>query len=177
MAHIWQWFMGHKFGLRGLSSDYQQWIYQNLLDTTMDLWWPTKFCIIIWWAWKWRNAACFATTSVIPGDKIQFLLKQFDTIIGALSGNNYSVVAQPRHQCEILVSWSPQPDGWILLNTDGAAKGNPGPAGGGGVFRDTRGNWICGFAEGMGRCTSVRAELKAILRGLQVARDQGFWHL
>lgn len=32
------------------------------------------------------------------------------------------------------VMWNAPPQGWIKLNIDGAAKGNPGPSGAGGVF-------------------------------------------
>lgn len=67
----------------------------------------------------------------------------------------------------------PSLDGWIMLNTDGAAKGNPGPAVGGGIFRGTRGEWLYGFAENMGCCTSVKAELKAVFQGLRIACDRG----
>jgi len=62
----------------------------------------------------------------------------------------------------------------VILNTDGAAKGNPGRAGAGGVLRGDRGEWIFGFSEHLGHCSSMKAELRAISRGLQLAEGEGF---
>ena len=59
----------------------------------------------------------------------------------------------------------------MVLNTDGAAQGNPGPAGAGGVLRDDKGAWVIGFLENAGHCSSVKAEIRAVLRGLLVARE------
>lgn len=82
-------------------------------------------------------------------------MRKFEEIIKALDAtdfwNNY---VTPTRE-ERLISWQAPPEGWILLNTDGASKGNPGPAGGGGVFRGFRGEWLCGFSENIGSCTSV----------------------
>ena len=69
--------------------------------------------------------------------------------------------------------WTP-PDGWILLNVDGAAKENPGEAGGGSVVRNARGDWVLGFCCYLGVCSSLRVELLALLYGLRIARSQGF---
>jgi len=41
-------------------------------------------------------------------------------------GNN----KQPRLQSDALVAWVAPPPGWVLVNTDGTSKGNPGHAGG-----------------------------------------------
>lgn len=35
-----------------------------------------------------------------------------------------------------MVGWDKPENGWIKLNIDGAAKGNPGWAGGGGILQD-----------------------------------------
>ena len=67
--------------------------------------------------------------------------------------------------------WEAPVAGWVILNTDGAAKGNPGPAGAGGVIRGDKGEWIVGFSENLGHCSSVKAEICAILRGLSIARE------
>ena len=78
---------------------------------------------------------------------------------------------------EHAVSWEPPDEGWIMLQTDGAAKGCPGLAGAGGVFRDAQGRWMVGFAEYLGRCSAVKAELKAVFRGLRMAREMNFHKL
>jgi ribonuclease HI len=66
----------------------------------------------------------------------------------------------------ISVKWLLPPLGWAKLNTDGASSGNPGPAGGGGVIRDSRGDWVRGFSRSIGLASSVQAELRALLDGL-----------
>jgi len=56
---------------------------------------------------------------------------------------------------------------------DGAAKGSLGLARAGGVLRNDRGGWILGFSENLGHCTAIKAEIRAILRGLQLTRELG----
>ena len=41
--------------------------------------------------------------------------------------------------------------GWMVLNTDGAAKGNPGPTGAGGVLQGDAGEWVTRFSEYLGQ--------------------------
>jgi len=69
------------------------------------------------------------------------------------------------------VRWEFPAEGWMVLHMDGAAKGNPGPAGAEGVIRGDKGEWVHGFSENLGFCTSVKAELRAVLRGLTLAND------
>lgn len=65
----------------------------------------------------------------------------------------------------------------IKLNFDGASKGNPGPAGLGGIFRDGEGNtrWI--FAEWVGEMTNNEAELWAVHEGLRIAARNRYRYL
>jgi len=65
----------------------------------------------------------------------------------------------------------------MKMNLDGASKGNPGHTGGGGRIRDHLGKWIRGFSANFGSCTSVKAELLALLKDLQIARGEGLGHL
>ncbi|KAF5195065.1 hypothetical protein FRX31_015349, partial [Thalictrum thalictroides] len=81
-------------------------------------------------------------------------------------GVNASIPAAPRiRPCK----WIPPDFGFIKLNCDGAAKGNPGPAGVGVVYRDDHGNVIGALSMGMGATTSFCAECEAIMQGVEWA--------
>ena len=75
------------------------------------------------------------------------------------------------------VAWQKPPAGWMKLNTDGSALGNPGRAGGGGVIRDHLGNWIKGFGHALRTTNSFMAELWALRDGLIMAKELGIPNL
>lgn len=78
----------------------------------------------------------------------------------------------PRNlKVEKLVKWSPPCNDWLMLNTDGTAKGKPGRAGGGRLLRDCLGKMTLDFTECYGHYTAPRAELLAQRRGLMMARQ------
>jgi ribonuclease HI len=59
------------------------------------------------------------------------------------------------------------------LYTDGAARGNPGPAGAGAVLLDAGGGQVATLAEYLGKLTNNEAEYAALLKGLELARTHG----
>ncbi|KAL0439023.1 UNVERIFIED_CONTAM: putative ribonuclease H protein [Sesamum latifolium] len=63
---------------------------------------------------------------------------------------------------------------WYKFNCDGASKGNPGCAGAGGLIRDASGRLQIAFHDFLGSKTNTYAELFAVVRGLQLAHDEGF---
>ena len=65
------------------------------------------------------------------------------------------------------------PDRHLIVHTDGAARGNPGPAGIGVVVTDGEGRTVATHAEGIGVATNNQAEYRAVLAGLALAADQG----
>ncbi|KAJ7976291.1 Ribonuclease H [Quillaja saponaria] len=71
------------------------------------------------------------------------------------------------------VGWSPPCLGWVKLNYDGCCKGNS-SASCGGVIRDEKGAWLCGFIENIHTETSLLAEISGLLCGLKLAWDKGF---
>jgi len=115
--------------------------------------------------------------SCVPLDKPSFLLSQFDEIIHALEVEDSWYCMQQTDTHEIYVGWESPREDWTVLNTDGASKGNPGPTGGGGIIRGCRGEWLGGFAERMGVCTSMKAKIKAVYRGLQLAKSMNIRNL
>ncbi|MBA2264283.1 MAG: ribonuclease HI family protein [Chloroflexi bacterium] len=66
----------------------------------------------------------------------------------------------------------------LLIYTDGAARGNPGPAGAGAILRDAAdGTVLSEIAEGLGQATNNVAEWTAVLLALREARRLGATHV
>ncbi|MCA1571417.1 MAG: ribonuclease HI family protein [Chloroflexi bacterium] len=66
----------------------------------------------------------------------------------------------------------------LLIHTDGAARGNPGPAGAGAILRDAAdGSVLAEIAKGLGRATNNVAEWTAVHLALQEARRLGATHV
>jgi ribonuclease H / adenosylcobalamin/alpha-ribazole phosphatase len=59
------------------------------------------------------------------------------------------------------------------LNTDGGARGNPGPAGIGVVLRTSDGATLVELGRGIGSTTNNVAEYEALIAGLELALAQG----
>ncbi len=57
------------------------------------------------------------------------------------------------------------------LFTDGGARGNPGPAGIGGVLYGSQDEIIASFSVYLGKTTNNQAEYRALLRGLELALE------
>ena len=66
---------------------------------------------------------------------------------------------------------------WIKVNTDGLAKGNPGPAACGGVFRDASGCFLGGFCQPLGLNSSFYAEFYAVILAIEIAFTRGWFYL
>ena len=60
----------------------------------------------------------------------------------------------------------------IVLYTDGAARGNPGPAAFGVVIADARGQVLQEFGQAIGPATNNEAEYRGLLAGLEAASQR-----
>ena len=132
--------------------------------------WSIKFLITLWYIWKWRCAQCLGGEEEVPKEKGIFLQTKFREVLHALHRDNPSADVDDGGVTGYWVRWEPPLGHWMVLNTDGAVKGNLGPAGSGGVLRGDKGEWITGFSESLGHCSSIRAELRVVLRGLKLAQ-------
>ena len=66
----------------------------------------------------------------------------------------------------------------VLIHTDGAARGNPGPAGAGAIIRDASdGRVLAEIAEPLGRATNNVAEWTAVELALSEAQRLGATHV
>ncbi|KAL5699591.1 hypothetical protein ACHQM5_030471 [Ranunculus cassubicifolius] len=70
--------------------------------------------------------------------------------------------------------WLPPQQGTIKLNTDGAARGCPGPAGLGISCRNHQGDFLGIFTQGLGICNNYWAEFYAVLAAMELAQEKGW---
>jgi len=61
----------------------------------------------------------------------------------------------------------------VYIFSDGAARGNPGPAGAGAVIKDAKGQVIAELKQALGKQTNNVAEYKGLLLGLHKAQELG----
>jgi ribonuclease HI len=61
----------------------------------------------------------------------------------------------------------------VILNIDGASRGNPGPAAIGVTIKDENNRLICQIAEKIGARTNNQAEYQALITGLEKALSLG----
>ncbi len=57
----------------------------------------------------------------------------------------------------------------VLIHTDGAARGNPGPAAIGAVIKDTQGQTLAAISRDIGVTTNNQAEYRAVIAALEKA--------
>ncbi len=61
----------------------------------------------------------------------------------------------------------------VVINTDGSADPNPGPAAIGATIKDQHGKLIASISQSIGRATSNQAEYRAIIAALEKATELG----
>jgi ribonuclease HI len=61
----------------------------------------------------------------------------------------------------------------LIIYTDGASSGNPGPASIGAVIQDGQGKVVTRISRGIGRATNNQAEYRAIIAALEEAARLG----
>ena len=61
----------------------------------------------------------------------------------------------------------------VIIFTDGASQGNPGPAAIGAIIKDEQGRVITSISQGIGRTTNNQAEYRAIIAALENAVSLG----
>ncbi|CAN1150996.1 Putative ribonuclease H protein At1g65750 [Linum perenne] len=72
-----------------------------------------------------------------------------------------------------LIAWRPGEEGWFTLNTDGSRYSHSGSTAIGGLIRDDGGRFIQAFTANIGDCSITRAELNAIVQGMNLAWSLG----
>lgn len=65
----------------------------------------------------------------------------------------------------------------VIIHTDGAARGNPGPAAIGATIKDEKGALLARISERIGSTTNNQAEYRAVIAGLEQAVKLGAKHV
>ena len=65
----------------------------------------------------------------------------------------------------------------VIICTDGAARGNPGPAAIGATIKDEKGNLLASISHRIGVTTNNQAEYRAIIAALEKAAEIGARHV
>ncbi|XP_028754654.1 uncharacterized protein LOC114714122 [Neltuma alba] len=69
--------------------------------------------------------------------------------------------------------WTPPPEGFVRLDTDGSVNTLKFAACGG-IVRNSVGQWLVGFKKKLGFLPSTAAELLALQTGLEICKQQGY---
>lgn len=81
------------------------------------------------------------------------------------------------HKEAVKVMWEKPQIGWTKLNYDGSCKCKSGKCSIGGIFRDDKAGFVLGYAQPIGQSNSSIAELAALVRGLEIALENGWSHV
>ena len=154
------------------SQDIRDWLTSNCRiksnQNSVGIPWNVLFSFIIWLVWKQRNQCVFTSRGHNPnlGKTIALLASEF-----------FLCAAQPRSHKRMVtkrIRWEKPDQGWLKLNTDGSWNAPLGSAAGGGVIRDSLGNWVVGFARKLGSANSFTAEVWALRDGLMLCLQRNF---
>lgn len=75
------------------------------------------------------------------------------------------------------VSWFPPKSGWIKCNSDGSARGCPGPAASGAIFRNNNAVFLGCFSYFLGSSTAFYAEFMAAILAIEFTAKRGWNNL
>jgi ribonuclease HI len=125
-----------------------------------DFWALCCHCI-----WSWHNKELFDVGIVRPSRPVPILMKMMQEYKEVVTT---SMVVTRTEKVVNLIGWKPPRESFIKLNTNGAYKVNQ-VAGCEGVIRGSHGEWLGGFAKGVGLCSAFVAELWGVFEGVSLA--------
>ncbi|KAK3219977.1 hypothetical protein Dsin_013947 [Dipteronia sinensis] len=142
--------------------------------------WNSLFCSIAWTIWENRNHLVFeGKVPVVEQavDLVKFLIVWWFKYLGkGIHDNVQSLLLNVKELCvetrkqkqKKIIDWIPPMTDTLKFNVDGSVRGKPGPAGIGGVLRNSNGKVLCLFSYYMGRADSNAAEIWAIKRAVEL---------
>ncbi|CAN1764377.1 Putative ribonuclease H protein At1g65750 [Linum perenne] len=151
-----------------LNVDYKVWWEVNIRSQS----WGVDFGVACWLLWKHRNEWIFQNRRSAPPEVIHQLhfWKQAIHTAAEIESNARSLTRAVKAWKD--VAWSPAPDPWITLNTDGSVSEQK-HAAAGGALRTRSGDLLVAYTMNLGVCSITRAEIRGIIEGMQLAWTHG----
>ncbi|CAN1144666.1 Putative ribonuclease H protein At1g65750 [Linum perenne] len=152
------------------TDDLQSWLQHGLQHDE----WGLSFSITIWILWKARNEATFEN-KLATCDQLR--LRVLHWIVGVretMTAHSQVISKGAKGHVEAHIGWRAGPSDYVTINTDGSVLQPHSQAAAGGILRTRRGHPVGSFAANLGRCSIMRAELRAADIGLMIAWDKGY---
>ncbi|CAN1845164.1 Putative ribonuclease H protein At1g65750 [Linum perenne] len=130
------------------------------------------FGCTFWALWKSHNDLVFNGVNALAQVLTYKIVSWVKVVEDALSREQRLDNLASRELRE--VCWTPGPDDWLVINTDGSVRHPSGEAAMGGLVRNSSGYCILAFTVNLGSCSITRAELRGILIGLRLAWDAAY---
>ncbi|KAJ8768128.1 hypothetical protein K2173_021068 [Erythroxylum novogranatense] len=151
------------------SSSIDDWLNMHIFDPSLPSTYVLNIVTGAWVVWCARNK------DVLQHEAIPtFAQRQWHKMLITDCSLAFSHPTFLRHTTNLWISWHCPPLGFVKLNVDGSALGNPGDARFGGLIRDAYGRWLIGFSGYIGHASILVAELQALRHGLTLAWDRGY---
>ncbi|KAL5780992.1 hypothetical protein ACOSP7_006021 [Xanthoceras sorbifolium] len=170
-SNIWK---DCKYGaamIRRDAREWKSWFLANLKNKNLFNGLPMciYFAFTIWYIWKWRCKGIFDPDFRLhPWPHVSIFGAVYDWLVAADKGAKDVEGFENR-----FISWCPPPSCWVKLNVDGS-RNSLGCIAGGGVIRDSNGQWIGGFISNKGIGNVLEAELWGMAEGLIYAWQARF---
>ncbi|XP_058754428.1 uncharacterized protein LOC131627605 [Vicia villosa] len=120
--------------------------------------------------WTWGNKDIYADNHTRPLNNESIIADIIKYYKNAIIMQKQIVDKQLR---EDTICWSPPKPDFVKLNIDGSC-GKDNYSGCGGVIRDSRGNWICGFCKFLGTCNAFMVEAWEVFTGLNLTLTRSY---
>ena len=138
------------------NTNLEDWLHTNWASQQASICWGIIFPFGVWSLWLRLNKVVFKDNSIQKPLITETLAKASEfAFLGA-----HTKVRRPT--TSVQVRWHPPSENWFRLNSNGSSMGNLGRVGGGGIIRDSNGDWVSGYARAIGHTASVTAELWAL---------------
>ncbi|GMI73003.1 hypothetical protein like AT5G42905 [Hibiscus trionum] len=157
---------------------FDEWMVGNLTDSSRSCSpedkWNILFTVICWMLWKTRCSNIFNNSNGRFWDVVAEARRLRDECVSDAPTGGVVAGVNDGQGVSVKERWKLPMHGRVKVNVDGAVRGPSKVASIGGVFRDSNGSWILGFARNIGSCTALMAELWAAHDALVLAWERGF---